>query len=143
MFDCGSPTLVFITQTHHPVLEHHTGFLFGYYEFQFRKPKEMFFAHIHEAQVFALYREARLEMDPEQRPEEVTALGYSLAGQDESLFMHIPDMRTNHEKVPDSAGLAARKSKQAALDLPTDEQLTELDELLTAESPAIDWFGEE
>lgn len=95
MFDCGGPVLVFVTQTHHPLFEYHTGYIFAYYEFHYHKPKEMFFRHVAEAQVFALYRRARLEMDATQAPERVTALEYVLNGEDESKYIHMPELRHN------------------------------------------------
>ena len=95
MFDCGGPVLVFVTQTHHPLFEYHTGYIFAYYEFHYHKPKEMFFRHVAEAQVFALYRKARLEMDASQAPERVTALEYVLNGEDESKYINMPELRHN------------------------------------------------
>lgn len=133
MFDISEPALVFDTQTLHPILEYHTGYIFKYYEFHFHKPREMFFTHIYEAQVFALYRGAKLELNPDLKPGIVTAQEYTLSGQDESQFLAMPDLRSFR-------GSAA---KVKLPEVPTDQQLVEMDELMTGEVPAIDWFGED
>jgi hypothetical protein len=148
MFDCGGPTLVFVTQTHHPLLEHHTGYIFAYYEFQMHKPQELFFQHIAEAQVFALYRRAKLELDPDMKPERVTALDYVLREEDDSRFMLVPDLRKGNQTNRHTAHLpgAARFASKAeiAAALAEKEQAEEQDDvLLDAETTVddIDFFG--
>ena len=69
MYDCAGPLMVLATPTYHPVLEHHTGYIFAYYEPHLYKPRELFFTHIFEAQVFALYRNARLSLISEDAPQ--------------------------------------------------------------------------
>lgn len=86
MYDVRKPLLVFVTQTHHPVLEHHTGYLFAEYDFTYLKPRELFFQHIYEAHLYALHTGADMEMDPERKPEIVTALAYILSAEDDSRF---------------------------------------------------------
>ena len=139
MFDCGGPTLVFVTQTHHPLLEHHTGYIFALYDIHYYKPRELFFQHIAEAQVFALYRQARLEMDPEAKPDKLSALDYVLNAEDESRFENMPDMRG---RSPGSSRLGRRKNTEAEAEL--DSALVELEEeAMLVEVGAIDFFGEE
>lgn len=82
MFDLRDPVLVFNTQTHHPVLEHHTGYIFDFYAITARKARPLFFTHIWEAHVFALRMRATLEMNPDAKPDIVTALDYILSTTD-------------------------------------------------------------
>ena len=144
MFDCSGPTLVFVTQTHHPILEHHTGYIFALYDVHFHKAKELFFQHIAEAQVFALYREARLEMNPDAKPDRVTALEYVLSGEDASQYIGIP---TGHNYEAEAATRKARRrqQKEAELEAALAEMEAEQEEavLLDAEVGGIDFFGEE
>lgn len=67
MYDISKPYLVFDT---HCLSRHntHTGYIFRYYEPYVDKVREYFFAHIAEAQVFAIYRAAVLVMNPKAAP---------------------------------------------------------------------------
>jgi len=141
MFDCSGPTLVFVTQTHHPILEHHTGYIFALYDVHYYKPKEMFFRHIAEAQVFALYRKARLEMNPDSKPDRVTALAYVLNAEDESRFeaMHHSPTQRGHAE-----GSFKRADSQAAYEF--EAQLLDMvqePEPDAVPATAINFFGEE
>jgi hypothetical protein len=132
MFDCNGPLLVLNTPTYHPVLEHHTGYIFDYYEFHFYKPREMFFSHIFEAQVFALYRKARLELDPAQKPETVTAVDYILSAE------------SYDERMPEggNTGLAGVRQRPGHRE-PEQAPPARLTEPWEPEDiPEIDWFGE-
>jgi hypothetical protein len=86
MYDIRHKQLVFVTQTLHPVLEHHTGYLFAEYEIHYRKPRELFFTHIYEAHVHAMKTGAELVMDPNLKPGIVTALDYVANDEDSSLY---------------------------------------------------------
>lgn len=86
MYDIRHPQLVFVTQTLHPVLEHHTGYLFAEYEIHYRKPRELFFQHIYEAHVYAMKTGAEFVMDPTMKPGIVTALDYVTHGVEEDLY---------------------------------------------------------
>lgn len=136
MFDCGGPTLVFVTQTLHPVLEHHTGYIFGYYDIHFRKVKEMFFQHIAEAQVFALYRGARFEMDPSRKPDTVTAVDYILSAEE------VIDESFREERGRTSKGgyRPRRQRIDAEFDSEAVSELQPTDMLVEEE---VNWFGDE
>lgn len=86
MFDIRNDLLVFVTQTHHPVLEHHTGYIFAEYRVTYRKPRELFFQHYYEVVVYALHMGADIELDPDRKPDIVTALDYVLNQQDDSQY---------------------------------------------------------
>lgn len=78
MYDIKQPLLVLATPTYHPVLEHHTGYIFQLYEIYYSKPRELFFQHIFEAQVYALHVGAEFSIDMHTAPGVVTALDYVL-----------------------------------------------------------------
>lgn len=132
MFDVSKPTLVFVTQTHHPVLNHFTGYIFAYYEFHYHKPKELFFRHIHEAQVFALYRDAVLELRPERKPDTVTAIDYVLHG------AHGNDA-DYPEPVDDPEELKSAAVKRASAKY--EQKRARILERRNAEAKEVDWFG--
>lgn len=92
MFNCSGPTLVFVTQTAHPLLEHPTGLIFALYNVQDYKPRELFFENFLAVQAFAQGR-ARIEMDPARKPERVTSADYLTIIQDESQFINMPELR--------------------------------------------------
>lgn len=107
MYDCAGPCLVFVTQTLHPILNTHTGYIFAEYDIHYSKPREMFFSSYADVQVFALTRskygrhlllkgsagrdwnaarnleqpeafgEYQLIMDPDAKPQILTAAHYS------------------------------------------------------------------
>ena len=86
MYDISDDLLVFVTQTHHPVLEHHTGYIFAEYRCHYRKPRELFFTHFFEVNLYALHTGAKIELDPTRKPGIVTALDYVLNAQDDSQY---------------------------------------------------------
>lgn len=86
MFDIKDDVLVFVQQTHHPILEHHTGYIFAEYKVTYRKPRELFFTHFWEVNVYALHTGAKIELDPDRKPEIVTALDYVMNQQDDSQY---------------------------------------------------------
>ena len=86
MFDIKDDLLVFVSQTHHPVLEHHTGYIFAEYKVTYRKPRELFFTHFWEVNVYALHTGAKIEMNPERKPDIVTALDYVMNQSDDSQY---------------------------------------------------------
>lgn len=86
MFDIRDDVLVFIQQTHHPVLEHHTGYLFAEYRVTYRKPRELFFQHYYEVVVYAAHTGAKIELNPDRKPDIVTALDYVLNQLDDSQY---------------------------------------------------------
>lgn len=134
MYDIAKPVLVFVTQTHHPVLEHHTGYIFAEYDYEYHKPRELFFAHIHEAQIYALYRGAVLELDPDSKPGIVTAQNYVLTAEDDSRFMLVPDLRLSdeHRARAQKRGKANAKTEWVPMPEPQEEV-----------EPVVDWFGED
>ena len=139
MYDCGGPTLVFVTQTHHPLLEHHTGYIFALYDIHYYKPKELFFQHIAEAQVFALYRKARLELDPDAKPDKVSALDYVLSAEDDSRYGEPPDHGLRGQSPASRKG---KRNTEAEFEL--DAALVEQEEeAMLVEVAEIDFFGEE
>lgn len=86
MYDISDDLLVFVSQTHHPILEHHTGYIFAEYRTTYRKPRELFFTHFWEVNVYALHTGAKIELNPDHKPEIVTALDYVLSAQDDSQY---------------------------------------------------------
>ena len=86
MYDIANDLLVFVSQTHHPVLEHHTGYLFAEYRVTYRKPRELFFQHFFEVNLYALHTGAQIELNPDRKPEIVTALDYVMNHVDESQY---------------------------------------------------------
>lgn len=102
MYDCNGPMLVFVEQTLHPILGIHTGYIFAEYDVTYEEPRELFFSHIWEAQVYALNRSVwhdtrryagrasdvvihselelhqgmQLIMDPRAKPDRLTSLAY-------------------------------------------------------------------
>lgn len=137
MYDCSGPTLVFVTQTHNPVTEQHTGYIFALFDVHFHKPRELFFSHIAEAHIFALRLDAVLHMDEEAAPGVVTALDYAVNGEDESRFIHMPNFSGTN---PNSNWRAKRK---AELELTEKEVEIASDESLVTEPTVadIDYFG--
>lgn len=142
MYDCSGPTLVFVTQTHHPVLEHHTGYLFALFDIHYHKPKELFFQHIAEAQVFALYRGARLCMSPDATPERVTAVEYALNGEDESRFIHMPELRGG-SSIPPHIRRMRKLEKELRDAAEREEELDLQPDEPTGMMAAIDFFGDD
>ncbi len=89
MYDLRGDLLVFVTQTHHPLLEHHTGYIFAEYRFTYHKPRELFFQHIYEVNLYALHTGAKIELNPDNKPGIVTALDYVLSAQDDSQYGEV------------------------------------------------------
>ena len=128
MFDIHDDVLVFVTQTHHPVLEHHTGYIFAEYRVTYRKPRELFFTHFFEVNLYALHTGAKIELDPTRRPDIVTALDYVLNQQDDSQY----------GEGPGRTGLAGGRS--------LDQSKTKRRQQMEVEGPATDveaWQEEE
>lgn len=155
LFDISKPTLVFVTQTHHPVLEHLTGYIFALYEFHYHKPVELFFSHIYEAQVFAQYRGAALVMDSDKRPGTVTAVDYILSRDTEETLPEgpedVPDGRAFNTgrgnsrphkgaRLPVGPGLEAQPF---SLFSNTKKHTGINDEHNLADADDLDWFGDE
>ena len=115
MYDCSGPMLVFVTQCHHPLLGHHTGYLFAEYDVLYDEPRELFFEHIASAQTYAIKRgDARnmelaltregqtgpmkrgaelhngpgmqLIMNPDAKPERLSSLTFLACLQDDARF---------------------------------------------------------
>lgn len=124
MFDCGGPTLVFASQTLHPLLGHPTGLIFALYNVEAHKPRELFFSDFLEVQVFAKNIRARIEMNPDRKPERITAADFLSVLQDDSRFMHIPEFRTN---------TAILKRRGMAPDVDCEMEMPDEDEFLTEE----------
>lgn len=95
MFECSSPVLVLHTPTYHPLLEHHTGYIYGLYDMHMSKPRELFFTHHYEALVYALHVGAKMELDYSRRPERLTSEAYLTVMQDDSQYLNMPDFREN------------------------------------------------
>ncbi len=128
MYDCAGPQLVLATPTYHPVLSTHTGYIFAYYEFHFHRPQELFFAHIFEAQLFALYRGAEMHLDAGAAPQVVTALDYIISAPeyDDSRFLDSPS------RLPGSGDTRPTSRKPANTFGPPPED----------DIPEVDWFGD-
>lgn len=90
MYDVRGPTLIFTTQTHNPVTEQHTGYIFSLYDCHMRKPREFFFCNLFEAATMAAYWGADLLMNPDATPEQLTAVDYAGRIFDESAFQRGP-----------------------------------------------------
>lgn len=108
MFDVSQPVLVFDTHCH-GFNNEFTGYIFALYELEYSKPRELFFSHIAEAQVFALNRGAVLFMNPACKPERLAASMYLRAYVDDP---NVASMSANARATADRR--AAKKAKQAA-----------------------------
>jgi hypothetical protein len=102
MFDCSDPLLVLETPTYHPVLNHHTGYIFRYFEYSAREYRELFFEDAITAQVFANKLKALLVMDPNCQPARVSALTYVLANHDDDS-RYMDDTETPEVDVVEPA----------------------------------------
>lgn len=137
MYECTGPTLVLHTPTYHPVLNHHTGYIFGYYDFQLRKPRELFFQHYYEALTYALRIGAKLLLNIKDAPQRVAAEEYLTALADDSQFIEMPDFRKNTRHAgmfgqkpsgaPESRSEVAEVLDSPTLDMPNDEAVQEID----------------
>lgn len=147
MFECAKPVLVLDTPTYHPVLNHHTGYIFQLYDFAMYKPRELFFQHYAEALVFANHIGAKCELDSNKKPERLTSEAYLVTLADDSRFMHMPDLRTHtrHGGQFKAKHLGSDVSEVSeVLDSPTLPEVDDLRALL--EDPTvedIDFFGGE
>ena len=90
MYDVRGPTLVFTTQTHNPVTEQHTGYIFRLYDAHFDKPREFFFSNIFEATIMAAHWGADLLTNERSAPDRLCAEDYAANILDESAFMKGP-----------------------------------------------------
>ena len=142
MYDCSGPLLVFVTQTHHPVLEHHTGYLFAEFDIHYHKPRELFFEHIYEASVYAMHMGARMSMNPDETPTRVTALEYVLNGEDESRFAHMPELRGG-SSIPPHIRRMRKLEKELAAATEREEELDLQPEEFVGTVSAIDFFGDD
>lgn len=124
MYDCNGPCLVFVTQTFHPLLNSHSGYIFAEYDFLYTKPRELFFSTIAEAQIYALKRgtqltDAReslevrgmaLHMHPDAKPERISSLAYlTNFDLDDSRFHDMG------RPSPSEPSELRRKSRQVAI----------------------------
>ena len=105
MYDIKKPLLVMATPTYHPLFEHHTGYIFQHYDAYFSKPRELFFQHIYEAQVYALHLDAEFSLNSDVAPGLVTALEYILAADPFEQYPEAPADAEKNDKV-DSSVLA-------------------------------------
>ena len=89
MFDIAEPVLVFDTQCHTRggTIE---GFIFGFYEPHAFKVRELYFATIIEAQLFAYGKRAALVMDANRTPARFTVLDFMLAAQEGDRVEILP-----------------------------------------------------
>jgi hypothetical protein len=134
MFDVGGPTLVFVTQTHHPILEHHTGYIFALYEMTMHKPRELFFSHVAEAQVYALHKGASLHMDPRAAPERLTALDYLLSAETVSPLGSIAEPSLYESR-------RGRRMTRQQADIEFDKSQTAMEHV--EELAQVNFFGED
>lgn len=104
MFDVAKPILVFNTQTHHPLLEHFTGYIFQLFEYDASAPRELFFESMAAAIMFAKRAGIDLSWDEADRPEWVTALDY--VNNHDSMWDHMP------KELQDFRGLHMKKDKR-------------------------------
>ena len=125
MYDCNGPCLVFVTQTFHPILNSHSGYIFAEYDFLYAKPRELFFSTIAEAQVYALKRTANqqgeggenrgirgmaLHMHPDAAPQRISSLSYlTNFDLDDSRFHDMG------RRSPSDPSELSRKSRQVVL----------------------------
>lgn len=146
MFDIARPLLVFETQTHNVMTGKLSGFIFRYYEYHYRKPRELFFSDPIEARVFAQKKGADFSMLTEHQPEVVTALDYVM---NHDPFSHYPQGDTEAEDVADylaqqsSARRSAeyrRRKRDRRREVEDDRMF---DEDFDEEDAELDWFGED
>lgn len=138
MYDCSGPMLVFVTQTHHPLLGHHTGYIFAEYDVMYSEPRELFFEHIATAQAYALkcterrnrvvrtllwgekveemhqVPPMRLVLNPDHKPERLCALSFLGALFDDGHFPSPPEIgdKTPGTPRPSRDAIAARKAAE-------------------------------
>jgi hypothetical protein len=139
MYDCSGPMLVFVTQTHHPLLGHHTGYIFAEYDVMYSEPRELFFEHIATAQAYALKCTERrnrvvrtllrgtkmvethpvppmqLVLDPDLKPERLCAQSFLTSLFDYGDFPDAPEIdggQPSSEPEPVRKATAARKAAE-------------------------------
>lgn len=133
MFDISGPVLVFDTHCH-GFNNEFTGYIFALYEMEFSKPRELFFSHIAEAQVFALNRGAALFMNPACKPERLAASMYLRAYVDDP---NVASMSTNARNMAER-----RRKKKALKDFPLPVAFADLDGVEDLGTTAdINFFG--
>lgn len=139
MYDCSGPMLVFVTQTHHPLLGHHTGYIFAEYDVMYSEPRELFFEHIATAQAYALkcterrnrvvrtllrgekveemhqVPPMRLVLNPDHKPERLCSQSFLTSLFDYGDFPDAPEIdggQPSSEPEPVRKAIAARKAAE-------------------------------
>lgn len=93
MYDITQPHLVFDTHCHGESGSF-TGYIFKYFERDVSKPRELFFSHFAEAQVFAIQKEAILLMNPKAAPTRVGILDFLYTLTEDDSFLGMAAART-------------------------------------------------
>lgn len=140
MFDIARPVLVFDTQCHNVLTGRLHGYIFRYYEFHYRKPRELFFTDPIEARVFAQKKGADFSTNADMQPEVVTALDYVM---NHDPFVHYPQPLDMHEgddwrDIERRKADAQRKRDWRALETLDPDELNSESE----SDPQIDYFGD-
>lgn len=112
MYDITCRKLVMSTPTVHPILGHHTGFIFAEYEPLADEPRFLFFEHHLAAQLFAAKRGADLLLNPADAPERMAPEDYLDSFHNPYADMNASDLLPRQEVVRRSR-VRAKKQREA------------------------------